>query len=137
MPVEIKNLDNGLGFNLSVTGKISGQDLFSEIKNFYQSECLVTNKYGIIEFSCAVDNKITNLDVRSIAELSEKASKISPNRIVALISRSDVGFGLSRMWEILAEKTNWETRVFRSRGDAEKWLKIKVYEKFNTIIKLK
>ena len=137
MPVEVKYLDDGIGFNLSVTGIISGRDLFSEIENFYQSEHLITNRYGIIEFSCAANNKITNFDVRAIAEISEKSSKIAPNRIIALISKSDVGFGLSRMWEILAEKTNWDTRVFRSRSDAEKWLRTKVFEKFNTIITLK
>lgn len=137
MPVEVKYLDNGIGFNVAVTGIISGQELFSEIRDFYQSEDLITNKYGIIEFPCAVTNKITNFDVRAIAEISKKASLITPNRIVAVISGSDVGFGLSRMWEILAEKTNWDTGVFRSRSDAEKWLRTKVFEKFNTIITLK
>ena len=41
---------------------------------------------------------------------------------VALIVQSDLGFGMTRMFEILAEKLGYQTMVFRSYTEGEKWL---------------
>jgi len=34
------------------------------------------------------------------------------------------------MWEILVDRVDWETMVFRSREDAEAWITKKVKEEF-------
>jgi hypothetical protein len=32
-------------------------------------------------------------------------------------------FGLSRMWEVFVDQIGWKTKVFRSKSEAELWIK--------------
>jgi hypothetical protein len=41
---------------------------------------------------------------------------------VAIVAPRDVEYGLSRMWQVFVEENGWETMVFRSRTEAERWL---------------
>ena len=45
-------------------------------------------------------------------------------------SNQDLIYGLTRMWEVLSEGTNWETMASRNREDAEAWIKERVKEKY-------
>jgi hypothetical protein len=42
---------------------------------------------------------------------------------VAIVAPSDLAFGIARMWEAFAEVTRWNTHVFRSRAEADPWLR--------------
>jgi hypothetical protein len=66
-----------------------------------------------------------------------EASKISPDRLIAVVASSKLSFGYSRMWEMLSDATNWERIVFRVKSDAEEWLKKRTKEQFNIAITLK
>jgi hypothetical protein len=50
--------------------------------------------------------------------------------VVAVVAAQELLFGLSRMWEMLADETGWESMICRDRGDAEAWIKKRVKEKF-------
>lgn len=138
MPVEFKYLDNGLGFGFTVKGNFLGKELIEATRNAYKSEeILRKNKYGIIDYSPVEKFDISTSDVEAIADLCIVASKISPVRLIAVIARSDLSFGYSRMWEMLSGVTKWERMVFRVKNEAEEWLKKRAMEQFNISITLK
>jgi hypothetical protein len=50
--------------------------------------------------------------------------------VTAVVAPYDVGFGMSPMWEMLTEGPGWFTRAFRTRPEAEAWLREEVRRKF-------
>ena len=48
----------------------------------------------------------------------------APQSRQAAIATSDIGFGMSRMYEMLIETKRPNTRVFRSRDEALRWLSL-------------
>ena len=50
--------------------------------------------------------------------------------MVAAAAPTDAGFGLGRMWEVLAEETGWPTLIARDMSEAQKWLREKYREVF-------
>ncbi len=137
MPVEFKYLDNGLGLGFTVKGNFQGKELIEAAKNAYQAEeILRINKYGIIDYSPVEKFDISTSDVEEVADMCMVASKISPDRLIAVVASSNLSFGYSRMWEMLSGATKWERRVFRVKNEAEGWLKKRAMEQFNISITL-
>jgi hypothetical protein len=70
------------------------------------------------------DADLSSLDTETIAGLGQHSIGF-PRGIndvkVAFVTNEDVEYGLTRMFEILS-KTMTPTRVFRSMGEAEKWM---------------
>jgi hypothetical protein len=59
-----------------------------------------------------------------------------PNFIYAVYAKSDVTFGLGRMWEALVGESGWVTHTFAKRSDAVDWLRAQVSTKFGYQISL-
>ena len=51
---------------------------------------------------------------------------------MAIVAPRDLEYGLSRMWQAFVEDNGWETMVFRSREQAEEWVREKVSQNFST-----
>jgi hypothetical protein len=49
---------------------------------------------------------------------------------VAVVAPRDVEYGLSRMWQVFVEETGWETMVFRSHTEAQRWLQQRLIETY-------
>lgn len=137
MPIDFKYLDNGLGFGFTATGDFCGKDLIETARKAYQAEDILRkNKYGLIDYSLVENFHISASEVETIAELSVSASKIAPDRLVAVVASDDLAFGYSRMWQFLSESINWERMVFRQREGASNWLKQRAWEKFSLSLTL-
>lgn len=137
MPIEFEFLDNGLGFGFTATGNFWGNELIAAASRAYQAEDILRkNKYGLIDYSGVERFNISASEVETIAELSVAASKIAPDRLIAVVAKDDLAFGYSRMWQFLSESINWERMVFRQKGDASEWLKKRAREKFSLTLTL-
>jgi len=70
--------------------------------------------------------QFTSGDIHTIVDAAGSSSNLrAPGGKTALLVKEEVVFGLSRMYDILAnmEKSiTWETRVFYSLSDAVAWL---------------
>ena len=134
MPIQIKYLDNGIGVMFIGEGMVTGADVISANKEVFSSEERMKNyKYGFIDYSFVSDLNATTSEIESMAYQQKKASEIIPDAILAFVTKSDLEFGLNRMWQSIAENAGlkWETMVFRSREKAEIWIKDRIKEKFN------
>ena len=87
--------------------------------------------FGLIDHTRAVSADYTAEDVRALAELDQAISPIARNgAVVAIVAPSDVLYGLARMWQMLIDGTIWETMVFKTRYEAEGWIRRRVRDNF-------
>ena len=66
---------------------------------------------------------VSNEEVKKIVEQDITAAKINPDVIVALISTTDMQFGISRMYHSLVGDKGFLTEIFKDRKNAEEWIK--------------
>lgn len=124
MSIEIRFLDDGIGVYWLGQGIITGQDLLEASEKTFKSEEILKHiKYALIDFSCIDKGVIQIRNIITKAGMDKKAAKINPNIVIALIVTKDIMFGLARMWEVFVDQTGWKTKVFRSKTEAELWIK--------------
>ncbi len=105
----------------TLIGKITVEDLFAEIKKFYDTEPTPNNLWNLLK---ADVSKIDSFDIKKLAQFPRE---YVPSRVggkTALVSSHDLAYGLSRMYKMYAEIAgqNAEIQIFRSLEDAQTWL---------------
>jgi hypothetical protein len=134
MPIKLKNLDSGLGVMLIGEGNVTGQEIIHANKKILSlKEKIEVSKYCIIDYSEATGYDVSTPEIEIIADQDKEISKYLPDYTVAIVTKQDIEFGVSRMWETIIQikGLQWETKVFKVRNDAEQWIKNKVKEKYN------
>jgi hypothetical protein len=88
-------------------------------------------RYCIIDLTFVEAMNINSDDIRSVAQQNKRIASLTvPGVLLAVASPSDLGFGLARISEVLIEDIRWETMVFRSRDEANRWIERRAKEKF-------
>jgi hypothetical protein len=87
--------------------------------------------FGLIDLTKTTSTDCTTADLRALAEVDNALSQLArKGAVIAVVAPLDVPYGLSRMWQALVEGTVWETMVFRTRADADRWIRQKIKENF-------
>jgi len=132
MPLKVEYLDGRRGIFSEASGQLTGAELLLAMADV--NSPALTNApilYTFFDFNGVTGLDITTAQVRRAAELSIKAARNqSVGRVVAIYANDDLQFALARMWQILADYTGWDTRVFRDRADAAVWVRQLVALKF-------
>ncbi len=106
MPINVNFLDNDIGVEIVASGIVTGEEIIEAHVEIYNIKHLRKQKYHIIDRSHCEEYNVTSEDVRKIAEIDKAAAKINPNIIVALVSPTDLQFGMSRVWSCCPCFTN-------------------------------
>jgi hypothetical protein len=134
MPLEVKYINDGVGVLYIVAGKITGKEIIiADQIQLDNIERLKKKKWHLSDFSEAEEIDITNEELRQMAELDKTMVSTTGLNISAVVANEGLMFGLGRMWEIFVEinKVNWHTRIFKTRLEAEVWLKEEAMSLFN------
>jgi len=124
MPITNTNTDNGFGIITTLSGDISGEELVNAQKERYTStKKLLLLKYILADFTNTKNLDISSNHILQCSDLSMSASKENPNIYIAAVMNSDLGYGLSRMWQAYTDDIPWNAKVFRTRNEAEDWLR--------------
>jgi hypothetical protein len=132
MSVDVASIQAGTGLLLICSGEVTSKDLIDAKKRLKVSpqrihEC----RYAIVDFVLVSELKLSASEVRELAEQDIRiAALLVPGLVVAVVAPTEATFGLSRMWQVLAETTGWETTVVRTREDGQDWIQQKVRERF-------
>ncbi len=131
MPMEIKDVDGGLGNLITGHGVVRGQEYLNLLEDHFSQDPRKFKKYlySLCDLTQVSKLEVDSNDIELAAKMSRQASEINLKAVVAVASDKDITFGMSRMWEILFDEKNWEVMVFRNREDAEKWIRSRVKEK--------
>jgi hypothetical protein len=133
MPIEIIDLDEGRGNILIGSGIFTGKEYIDALKRHLEQDKEKFKKYNYSLTDLTAVTQVKELptdDVQESAKLCKQAAQINSTAVVAIVADKDRLFGLSRMWEILMDQTDWDIKVFKSRDAAERWIKETVKDKF-------
>ncbi len=122
MAIEIQYIDDGIGIEIIATGVVTGEEIIEAHKEIYSKTNLKKQKYQIIDRTHCEEYQVSSAEVQRIADIDNTAAKTNPNIIMALISPTDVQFGMSRMWEAFIGDSTFVTQVFRDRKRADEWV---------------
>ncbi len=123
MPIEVHYTEDHIGLVLCAVGKITGQDIIDAQKKIYASAHFVKLKYWIVDRARCTEYAVTADDVARIASMDKEAAKRNPHMLVALVSHTDLQFGISRMYEAHIDENGFKAMSFRNRAAAERWIR--------------
>ena len=124
MSFEIAYVDDGRGLHFSGAGELTAPGVI-ELKQRLLAE---PERLRRVVHALVLLDGVTRFDpasgeIRAIADVDETIAALVPDLCVAIVAPTDFLFGISRMWEAFAAATNWRIQVFRSRAEAETWLR--------------
>lgn len=128
MPISTTFTPDGTGLIRTVQGSTTGAELLAaDTALLSEGEAVVARlRFALHDFGDTADLRATADEARAIARQDAMLAKLNPQLCVAVIAPLDAQFGLSRMWEVFAEDTGWQTAVFRDRPSALAWLRERV-----------
>ena len=138
MPIEIQDGDGGIGNIIISRGMVTDRELNDSLKRHltHDKEKFKKYKYILFDHTALTKMDITDETVESIAGLYADTSRVNPDPIVAMVVYVTYGAGSdllnrhSRLHELFIYRSCWETMVFRTKGEAVRWIKKKVRDKF-------
>ncbi|MGC9323947.1 MAG: hypothetical protein ACP5G0_04270 [Desulfomonilia bacterium] len=121
MPIAVKT-DSARDLTLcTATGELTFHDQVAVLKSFYEGNPTRNLLWDMRQISGA---RITSQEITDIIEFinSYKEKRLAGK--TALVTATDLDFGMSRMSELLAESSGipWEIRAFHSLDDALSWI---------------
>lgn len=132
MPIEIKDLDGGLGTYIRGWDVIKKGELTNKLKIHasQDKEKLKKYRYSLSDYTAITKADISQSSIDQTADILLNLARINPDIIVATVANQDYIFGLSRMGEILRSSGGWAEMVFRNIEEAETWIRKRMKEKF-------
>jgi hypothetical protein len=123
MPYTMDFTKDGKGVLRKGLGVLKGQEIIEGgLALLAEERRLRGLTYGRADFTEVTSIEITPDDIHRIADTNKRMAKLNPNVVVVVIAPGDAMFGMSRMWETLAETTGWKTKVVRTAAEADAWL---------------
>jgi hypothetical protein len=122
MPIQIKYRDGSIGVEFIGSGVVTGTDIIEANKEIYSNKNFSKQRYKIVDRTHCTEYHVSTEEIRIIAEQDKAAAKTNPNIIIALISTTDLQYGISRMYQAYVRDIGFLTEVFRDRKSAEEWV---------------
>ena len=125
MPISTEFVRDGRGVQLTGTGLLTGKEILEAKAALLRApDRLKGLHYGLVDVTDVTELRITRDDVLEFVQVDMQIALIVPRSpAVAVVAPGDLAFGIARMWEAFAEVTGWNIHVFRSRGEADPWLR--------------
>lgn len=135
MAIKVYELDNGLGNLIFGEGEIAADEYYEVIMQHLSKpdEQLKKYIYSISDYAAVTSAEIGLSHITKIAQKSIEVSKINPGVIVAIVASNSIVYGMAKIWSGLAKLTGWTMNVFRTREEADTWMKKKLIEKHGDI----
>jgi hypothetical protein len=131
MPIQIKYINGGIGVEFIASGVVTGTDIIAANKEIYREENLLIQRYQIVDRTQCTEYEVSTKEIRIIAEQDIAAATINPNIIIAFISKTDLQYGISRMYQAYVGDSGFLTGLFRDRKSAEEWIKTQLKKSNN------
>ena len=129
MPTEVHILDDGMGRLWVRRGVLTGKEIIARNERILSSQSYQGVRWLLID-DTETTMDISAAEVQIIRRQDDRLAAVLPELVTAVVVPYDLGFGMARMWEMLTERPGWSVRAFRSRPEAEAWLREEVRRKF-------
>lgn len=109
--------------NIEATGTVTLDEVLQLIENLSVAGDDIKGRNGIVDASRAAGTTLTFDSVRRVSDQVTRVESIFRGSRWAIVATSDVMFGIARIYETLRMGKSFDVRTFRSRNDAESWIK--------------
>ena len=123
MTIQVNYLENGIGIELIASGIVTGEEVIEAQKEIYNEEDFKKQRYKIVDRTDCTKYQVYPEEIEKIAEMDDKASRINPNLIIAVISTTSLQYGMTRMWQAYLKNNVFITKNFSDRISADNWIK--------------
>jgi hypothetical protein len=125
MPYTTEFVDEGTGVINVGSGIVTGLELITAAIEIHRVEERARRlTHGLTDLTDVQELRVTPDEIKRVAvENHITASLALPGAVVAIVAPRDHPFGMARMWEALVDDTSWKTHVFRTRAEANAWLR--------------
>jgi hypothetical protein len=129
----VRMFRNRNGVVFAFQGKVTRKEMEeAKLALLAQSTELARLMFVMVDHTEAVLDDLSTADLLDLAKLDQKLARHTPaGMLVAVAVARDLEYGLARMWQAFIDGSGWEIAVFRSRMEAEHWIRERVHEKFN------
>lgn len=132
MPIEVIELDGGLGNRLIGRGNISAKEYCEAISQHLSKpdEQLKRYLYSISDYAEVTKFEANLAYITKTAKKSIEISKVNPQVVVVVIVADDKLYGIAKIWSGLCKLSGWKIKVFRDREEGENWIKTEMDRKY-------
>ena len=132
MPIEIKDLDGGIGVLITASDPLEEKEYVDALrKHLTQGKAKFRRyRYTLIDYTGLTKVNVSSNAIQQVADMCKIAAIDNSEIIIGISAPKDVVYGMSRMSQIMMDATGWEHEVFRKRKNAEDWIKERVRAKF-------
>ena len=103
-------------------GKVAVDEIMIEGARMF-AETEWENGFNILcDYRETTDFNLSYEDVNKVVWQDKKHEHLFDKSKLAIVAKSDLVFGLSRMWEMRSQDSKLTKKVFRDMNDAESWL---------------
>jgi diguanylate cyclase (GGDEF)-like protein len=123
MNIRVSLTADGIGVVYTSSGALTGRDLVEADERLRAKlEANPALRYLLIDHSAVLEEKVDTKSLKTLAATTRVRLTTIPEGLLAIVAPSDVLFGLSRMWAMMAEHPNLAVEVTRERETAVAWL---------------
>ena len=133
MPVTIHDVCSGRGALMLCTGKVLGSEVFNaKLPLEKQTERVSQWRFAVLDHSEATSVDYSSSDIQHLLKQDKGffAGMLADGFLIAIVSPQDHVFGISRMWQTMADQLHYEVLVARSREQADTWIRARMLQKF-------
>jgi|SRR5690242_3188907 len=124
MAYSIEYTPDGRGVYRMGEGVVTGAELVaaaqSEIGDPARARGL---RWGLIDLTRVTRLALTAAELRAISEANLRLAALTPDIAIGVVTGGNGVFDTIQMWQAMAKATGWKIEVFRSRADAEAWIR--------------
>jgi hypothetical protein len=122
--IELHYREEGRGVLVAGSGTVTGAELLAVNDEIYSPTRLSRLQYQLMDFSHAEKVEISGDEIRALAAQDARAAREKPGLLLVVVPRTELGFGLSRMWagNLELSGAHIEPHVCRTVQEAEEWL---------------
>ena len=123
MPYEVIYQKSNGGVITIYSGVVTDEDLLQSANDKCSSvEKIKSYRYALTDCTNVTELNVTTDAVIKNAEIAKSAFAINSNIIFVAAVPTDLMYGLSRLWQVYADESDGQTKVVRSREEADIWL---------------
>ena len=106
------------------TGEITDDELVNSYKDYFENENWISLLIELVDLSELERIKVTNEGIRRLVKYIENLfiERGISSYYTAIYAPHDLHFGLSRIYEVLANGSSEYVMVFRNLNDAISWI---------------
>jgi len=133
MPVNITELDGGLGNLIKGEGCVTGEEFFNALSEHASKPEQQLKKYiySISDYTEITESDVSLKYLYKAALIMDDFANINRNILIGIAASDPIAYNLAKLYSFVANITGWKFGVFRKRDDLDFWLIENLGEKYN------